>query len=72
MTKILGGNDMKATVNKNTCIGCGVCTSIASSIFALTDDGLAGNLFGEEVPNEFEDSVNEASEACPVSAIEIE
>lgn len=64
---------MKATVNKNICIGCGVCTSIASSIFALNyDDGLAENILGEEIPNEFEESVNEASEACPVSAIEIE
>lgn len=63
---------MKATVNKNTCIGCGVCTSIASSIFALSSEGLAENLFGEEIPNEFEESVNEASEACPVSAIEVE
>lgn len=63
---------MKATVNKNACIGCGVCTSIASSIFAIKDEGLAENIFGEEVPSDFEDSVNEASEVCPVSAIEIE
>lgn len=63
---------MKATVNKNTCIGCGVCTSIASSIFALSSEGQAENLFGDEVPHEFEESVNEASEACPVSAIEVE
>ena len=62
---------MKATVDKNTCIGCGVCTSIASSIFALVD-GLAENIFGEEVPVDLEDSVSEAHEACPVSAIVIE
>ena len=36
------------------------------------DDGLAENILGEEIPNEFEESVNEASEACPVSAIEVE
>ena len=64
-------NEMKATVDKNTCIGCGVCTSIASSIFALVD-GLAENIFGEEVPVDLEDSVSEAHEACPVSAIVIE
>ena len=41
--------------------------------FALNyDDGLAENILGEEIPNEFEESVNEASEACPVSAIEVE
>ena len=63
---------MKATVDKNTCIGCGVCASIASSIFALVDDGLAENIFGGEVPVDLEDSVSEAHEACPVSAIVIE
>ena len=63
---------MKATVNKNTCIGCGVCSSIASSIFALVDDGLAENIFKEEIPHELIESLNEASEACPVSAIDIE
>ena len=63
---------MKATVNKNRCIGCGLCASVASSVFALISDGLAENILGDEIPSEFEDSVSEASESCPVSAIEVE
>lgn len=63
---------MKAYVNKGACIGCGVCTSIASSIFAIGDDGLAENILGEEVPAELEDAAQEACESCPVSAIEVE
>lgn len=63
---------MKAFVDKNTCIGCGVCTSIASSIFALSDDGLAENILGDEVPSELEASAQEAAESCPVNAIAVE
>ena len=63
---------MRAFVDKNTCIGCGVCTSIASSIFALSDDGLAENIHGDEVPNELEEAAIEAQESCPVEAIKVE
>ena len=63
---------MKAFVDKNNCIGCGVCTSIASSIFALADDGLAENILGEEIPTEFEEAAQEAAESCPVGAIVVE
>lgn len=63
---------MKAFVDKNTCIGCGVCASIASSIFALADDGLAENVLGEEVPVDLEGAAQEAAESCPVGAIVVE
>ena len=63
---------MKACVDKNICIGCGVCASIASSIFALVDDGLAQNILGENIPNDLEEAAVEASESCPVGAIVIE
>ena len=29
----------KATVDKSVCIGCGVCTAIASAVFAIGADG---------------------------------
>ena len=32
---------MKANVDKNTCIGCGACTSICPEVFSIEDDGLA-------------------------------
>lgn len=63
---------MKATIDKSVCIGCGVCTSIASSLFSIIDDGLAENIFGNEVPTDLEAAAIDASEACPVSAIVIE
>ena len=62
----------KAKVNKDVCIGCGLCTSIASEVFGFGDDGLAENVLGEEVPAGMEDSVQEAADSCPVTAIETE
>lgn len=62
----------KAIVKKDVCIGCGLCTSLASEVFGFGDDGLAENIHGEEVPAGLEDSVKEAAEGCPVSAIETE
>ena len=64
----------KAQVKKDACIGCGLCTSIASEVFAFGDDGLAQNILGDntELPEEVKDSVQEAADSCPTSAIETE
>ena len=62
----------KARVKKDVCIGCGLCTSVASEVFGFGDDGLAENVLGEEVPAGTEDSVKEAADSCPVAAIEVE
>lgn len=62
----------KARVKKDVCIGCGLCTSVASEVFGFADDGLAENVHGEEVPAGLEDSVQEAADSCPVAAIETE
>ena len=61
---------MDVKVNKDTCIGCGVCASIAAAVFALGDDGLAENVMGD-VPADLEAEVNEAKDSCPVQAIEV-
>ena len=62
----------KATVKKDICIGCGLCTSVASEVFGFADDGLAENILGGEVPAGSEESVQEAADSCPVAAIEVE
>ena len=64
----------KAHVKKDTCIGCGLCTSIASDVFAFGDDGLAQNVLGDntELPESTIESVQEAADSCPTSAIETE
>ena len=64
----------KARVKKDACIGCGLCTSIASEVFAFGDDGLAENILGNdtELAEGLVDSVQEAADSCPTSAIETE
>ena len=63
---------MKAYVNQNTCIGCGLCTSIAPNVFALNGNGYATNILGEDIPVELNDAVQEAASSCPVEAISVE
>ena len=61
-----------AKVIKESCIGCGVCTAIASAVFGFGADGLAENVLGTEVPADLEASVEESAAACPTQAIVVE
>lgn len=62
---------MKAHVDKDTCIGCGLCTSICPEVFSMDDDGKAVAISGD-VPTDNQDAAKEAEESCPVSAITVE
>ena len=62
---------MKAKVDKNKCIGCGACTSIASNVFDFGDDGLAEAKV-EEVKAEDQEAVKDALESCPTGAVQVE
>ena len=62
---------MKANVDKDTCIACGLCPSICPECFDMDDDGKACAIV-DEVPQEFLDKAKEAEENCPVDAISIE
>ena len=61
---------MKANVDKDTCIGCGLCPSICPECFDMEDDGKAGVIVNE-VPSGAQDSAKEAETSCPVSAISV-
>jgi len=60
---------MKAVVDKDGCISCGLCVSTCPEVFAFDEDGLA------EANGKLEDSNFAAAEsarsACPVSVISI-
>lgn len=62
---------MKAFVDKDTCIGCGLCPSICPDVFAMDDDGKAKAIV-DSVPDELEDDADEAASSCPVEAITVE
>lgn len=62
---------MKAKVDQETCIGCGLCPSICDKVFELQDDGKAHAVV-DEVPSDCEDEAKDAEASCPVNAIECE
>ncbi|EQB85967.1 ferredoxin [Clostridium punense] len=61
---------MKAAVNKDECISCGLCPSLCPEVFEFEDDGKAGVVV-DVVPKESEDCAKEAEASCPTSAIEV-
>jgi len=62
---------MKAYVDKDTCIGCGLCPEVCPEIFEMEDDGKAV-ASKKEIPENLLTSAKEAEEQCPVSAITVE
>ena len=62
---------MKATVNKDACIGCGACAAICPNVFELGDEGYA-TVKVSEVSEEDKNLATEAMEGCPTSAISVE
>ena len=61
---------MKATIDRNGCIGCGVCADTCPEVFRMADDGLA-EVYGE-VSEDNTGTAKEAEENCPVSVITVE
>ncbi len=59
---------MKAYVNPDLCIGCGLCASIEPQVFRMNEEGLAESY--SEASEDMRASVNEAIDGCPVAAIE--
>ncbi|UGQ10426.1 ferredoxin [Yinghuangia sp. ASG 101] len=59
---------MKATIDDDRCRGHGVCCTICPEVFALHDAGYAVVQI-EDIPEEFEDAVEDAARSCPERAI---
>jgi ferredoxin len=61
---------MKVTVDEETCIGCEVCVDTCPEVFEMVDDKARVKI--NEVPKDVVKSCREATENCPVEAIQIE
>ncbi len=59
---------MKAAVDKDTCIGCGLCESICPAVFKLGADGKS-EVIVDTISKDMESDCQQAAESCPVSAI---
>lgn len=66
-----GGINMKAYVDKDLCIGCGICPTVCSEVFEMNGDGVA-EVVRDPVPEESKDDAVKAQESCPVDAIKVE
>ncbi len=62
---------MKAVLDRNGCISCGLCAETCPEVFRMAEDGIA-EAYREDVPEEAEERAVEAQEGCPVSVITIE
>lgn len=62
---------MKAKVDRDTCIGCALCTSICPEVFEMDDENIA-IVIADPVPADVEEEAKDAEDQCPVDAISIE
>jgi len=63
---------MRAKVDKDICIGCGLCSSICPNVFQFDDEEGVAVAIDADIDEKDFDSAKEARDACPVEAIEIE
>ncbi len=61
---------MKAAIDEDACIGCGLCVDTCPEVFDMPDEKAVMKV--EEVPEKEQDKCKEAAENCPVDAIKIE
>ena len=61
---------MNVAIDRDGCIGCGVCADTCPEVFRMADDGLA-EVYAEVMPGN-EGCAKEAAEGCPVSVITVE
>lgn len=62
---------MNASINRDGCIGCGLCAGTCPEVFQMADDGLA-EVYLDPVPDNLGDSALQAMNECPVSVITVE
>jgi ferredoxin len=62
---------MKAVIDRDGCISCGLCVATCPEVFRMAEDDLA-EVYVEEVPQEIESAAVDAQEGCPVSVITVD
>jgi ferredoxin len=61
---------MKAYIEREGCISCGLCAETCPEVFEIAPDGFA-EVHAGDVPEKAEERAVEAQENCPVSVITV-
>lgn len=61
---------MKATIDREGCISCGLCAEVCPKVFRMGKDGPA-EVYVDPVPDSEQKAAIEAQESCPVSVIKV-
>lgn len=59
---------MKVIVDKNKCIGCGMCEGIEPNVFQIDDEGISKVICDDFTEIDME-TIEEAIDDCPTNAI---
>lgn len=62
---------MRVSVDREKCMGCGVCESICPEVFQMGDDNIA-KVLQDPVSDSLEPAAREAADSCPEEAIQVE
>ncbi len=63
---------MKASVDKELCMGDRNCNILCPDIFRYDEDELMSVVLVDEIPEKYKDLVGQAVEECPAGAISVE
>lgn len=62
---------MRASIDRDGCIGCELCSQTCPEVFRMDDEGLA-EVYTDPIPVEVEDAAQEAADNCPTGVITVE
>lgn len=61
---------MRASVDQDGCISCGICTSVCPDVFHYNEEGKS-EAIASEIKEDDIDTAKQARDDCPVSVIDI-
>ena len=60
---------MKAVIDKEACIGCGLCVQVAPEIYEMQEDKAVSLV--DEIPEDKVEDAQNGADQCPVTAITV-